>query len=136
DPPQEADLTRLPRRGWSGQRACAFAARALGDRTSRTLRRRSFEPCFARLALLRVDLRDGRSCAESSRVAVALGATFFVLRRAVEPPPAFRCVALCPGAAVSTGTSCRILPGRASASARFCVLRPTRRPMRLPSGEG
>ncbi|KYF59088.1 hypothetical protein BE08_39820, partial [Sorangium cellulosum] len=64
------------------------------------------------MALLRVDLRDGRSCAESSSAAVAFRDLRIVLRRAVAPPPAFRSVALCPGAAVSTGTSRRDFSGR------------------------
>ena len=51
-------------------RAAARAARASGERVSRLARRTRLLSRFERLALLRVDLRDGR-VAETSRAAVA-----------------------------------------------------------------
>jgi hypothetical protein len=60
-------------------------ARALGELLAASAFRSSPVPLFARLALFRVDLRDGRSWELSSSVAVAFVVRAFVLRRAVDP---------------------------------------------------
>jgi hypothetical protein len=53
------------------------------------------------------------------------------LRRAADPPPDFRSVALISGWAVSTKTSPRSFSGRSMDAARLAAPRPTRFPTRL-----
>jgi hypothetical protein len=100
----------------------------LGEAARSFARRPCLEPALARFALPRDDLREGFPVAESSRAAVARDVERRTLRAAVEPPPALRCVALTPGCDVST------LFDQASVRARFAAERPTRAPIKLPSG--
>jgi hypothetical protein len=86
------------------------AARAPGAYSSRLTRRPIFAPDFWRLALLRVDLREGLVCCESSRVTAARLVRRRVLRAAVEPGPE-----------------------NSQAASTFSLARPTRRPTRLPA---
>lgn len=92
--------------------AAARRARAFGEVVLRVARRARLLSGFERLALFRVDLRDGRVRAESSSAAPALRPVFFErFRAAVDVPPALRSVALTPGFDVSTGSSRRALGG-------------------------
>ena len=108
----------------------ALVAARLGEAVTTFARRPCFEPALARLALARVDLREGRPVAESSSAAVARDVERFTLRAAVEAPPALRSLALTPGWDVST------VLGQARVRSRFCAERPTRAPIKLPSGGG
>lgn len=93
--------------------ACAFRARVVGDRASRVARSFRLVVRFARPVLLRVDFREGRPVAESSRAAPVFFATRLeVLRVAVDFLPTLRSVALVRGFAVSTGVSRRGLAAR------------------------
>lgn len=62
-----------------------LAARALGEVLAARAFLSRLVALFVRLALLRDDLREGRSWRLSSRVAVAFVVRAFVFRRAVEP---------------------------------------------------
>lgn len=90
----------------------ARRARADADVAARTCFVRSCESGFCLLALRRVDLRDGRARESSSMYDAFFAAALDMFRAAVEPPPAFRSVALTPGWAVSTGRSRRRRSGR------------------------
>src|SRR5690606_25050196 len=59
-----------------------------------------------------------------------------VFRVAVAPSPTFRSEALTPGAAVFTGNFRSTFSGRRAAAATLALLVPTRRPTRLPAGDG
>jgi hypothetical protein len=114
------------------RRALAWAARADGVSNRLTAARSLPWLGLPRLALLRVDLRDG-FVRESSSVAVARLVFPRVLRRAVIGPPARRSLADTPARAVSTYASRRSFSGRASARSRASEPRPTRRPMISPA---
>ncbi len=93
-------------------------------------------PLFCRFAERRVDFLDGRFCFESSSTTFMRPRRRLVFRRAVFGPPARRSEALVPGAAVSTYTSRRSFSGRSSASSRFEVPCPTRRPTNVRGSAG
>lgn len=96
-------------------------ARAFGEVTFRFVRRARLLSRFERFALLRVDFREGRPVAESSRAAPAFPAARFErLRAAVDFFPTLRSVALVLGFAVSTGLF------RAAFFARFFLFGPDR----------
>jgi hypothetical protein len=91
--------------------ALAFRARVLAELARRIWRRVRLLLGLARLAALRVDLRDGRPLESSSVTDDRLDPFFLRFRVPDEPRPTFLSLALMPGFEVSTPMSRRVRRG-------------------------